>query len=774
MTTSLEDRIIPGVGKPDRVVRTVCSPNCTGCCGINTFVKDDRIVKVEPASFVEPGYERICIKGIAMAMERLHHPDRLTHPLIRAGERGGGEWRRVSWDEAYDYIAERLTANAERFGPESNAFVTMSGNYGFKALTVAQRAANCLGGTILSEAGLTSDLGGVMGALMTMGGAGSNEHRDLKHAKYLLFVGRNIADTNHSEMHFLLEALHAGAKLVAVDPRFSRTAAKADEWVSIEPGTDVAMVLGMLNVIVREELFKPDYVRAHTNLPFLVRDDDGAMLREKDIVAGGSWDLLVWDEATQRPMSAAQAVRPALRGSFTIDTADGGEIACRTAFDRSWDVWSEFTPQHASSICGVPAEQIERVARDYATADPAWLHVSTGNQRYGNGHTAWRAWITLAALCGNIGKQYAGFNSDEGLLTSVLTKPLDAWVAPGGKRGRHHRGTKMMDLIVSEQPYAIKSLWTTCYGFATQSPFFKRFLAEGLPRLDLFVVSEQMMTPAAEYADVVLPVVSYYEDDWDWVAGFQHYFVQLRRRTVPPIGESRNDYDIFAGLFERMGKGEDWRHDPEQLCEYTLKNHPDPLISAVDWETLKREGNAMVPLMRPHIPFRDMKFMTSSGRIELYQEQFRAFGEEALAWKEPLESRRTDIGRKFPFSLITYKHVHSTHSTHLMLPMITDQLGRPGLEVNPADAAPRGIATGDLVEVFNKRGSFRIHVQVVDSVRPGTIAMPQGWWQRAFVHGHPSDLGHIPANALQDAIIETNYPAYDVAADIIRVGDNAA
>jgi anaerobic selenocysteine-containing dehydrogenase len=181
---------VAGAVAPDRVVRSVCSPNCLGTCGVNVFVKDDQILKIEPASYPDPGFERICLKGIAMAKERIHHPKRVRHPMIRRGERGAGQWRETSWDEAYDYIAERMTHVAERDGWKANAWLGMTGNYGARAQTSKDRAANTLGGTLFTNGGLMSDLAGMLGLSTTLGAlVASNEVADIVHAKYMLFAG---------------------------------------------------------------------------------------------------------------------------------------------------------------------------------------------------------------------------------------------------------------------------------------------------------------------------------------------------------------------------------------------------------------------------------------------------------------------------------------------------------------------------------------------------------------------------------------------------------
>jgi molybdopterin-containing oxidoreductase family molybdopterin binding subunit len=782
---------VPPGTEPDRVVRTVCSPNCEACCGVNAFVRDDRIYKLEPAAFPEEHHRRICLRGIAMAVQRLHHPDRLTHPLKRVGARGEGKWQRVSWDEALDDIAARLARTAAEHGSAANAWMTMTGNYGFKSMTASARIANSLRGTLFTNHGMMGDLAAMMGYLPTLGvPTVANEHSDLPHARYVLVLGRNPADTAHSEMHYLFDALENGARLCVVDPRFSRSAAKADEWVGLRPGTDAAFVIGLLNVLVAEERIDADYVRRHTNAPFLVRPD-GRLLRWGELGAevrlvfdsapaaaavatGGETDaadpsdFVVWSAVLDAPVPSrgAAAAQAALGGTHTLALADGTAATCRTAWDRMLDVWAPYTPEHVAAICEIPAEQVRRVARDYASTNPAWIWLGAGLQRYHHGHLAHRSAITLAALTGNIGKDYAGANCIDGALFQLWYFAPEQWLAPGGRTGTRLPGTRMLETIASGSPQRIKSLWLQAYGFGTQAPNFDRFVREALPQLDLFVVTEQVMTGAAEYADYVLPCVSYFEDDEELVAGATDWYLQLRRRAVPPVGESRNDYEIFGAIAARLGQGEHWSMSAREVWRFVLDEHRNPLFASVDTATLERDGVVAIDIRRPHTPFKDLRFPTPSGRIELYTEQLLPFGEEVLLFREQLEGTRSTKAATYPFTLMSHKHVHTAHSQHTGLPWIRELLPEPRLEIAPGDAAGRGIADGDWVRVWNDRGRMVVRALVNPGIKSGTLAIPQGWWRKHFREGHYAELGHVVPNPAQDAIIETNYPVWDVLVDV--------
>lgn len=754
----------------DRVVRTVCSPNCSGTCGVLAYVRDDRIAKIEPAPYLEPGFERICLKGIAMAMQRIHHPDRLTHPLRRRGARGSGDFERISWDDAYELLVRELDRIAAQHGERSRAWMTMSGNYGFKATTSPERIANQLGGTVFTHGGMMGDLSCAMGYLPLLGvGSSCNDLADLHHARYVLIFGRNVADTDHSEMRFLFDAMDAGAHVVMVDPRHSRTAAKADEWIAPRPGTDAALVLGMIHEIVERKLHDASYLLRHTNAPFLVRDDTRALLRAGDLWPGqgDGYVVLCSDGSRAEPLEPAGA--SVLEGQVTVTLADGSTVRARTGWTIMREQWRQYAPERAARICDVPAAVIRRLAQEYATSSPAWIWTGAGPQRYHNGHRTHRAYVTLAAITGNVGKPYAGVNTLDGAYMRLGFNAPREWVEPGGARGHVLSGVHMQQIIASGEPYPVKSLWLTSYGFASQSPNFSRFVRDSLPQLDLFVVTEQLMTDAARHADLVLPCVSYYEDDMDLVGSGESWWVQLRRRAIPPVGESKNDYEIFRGLAERMGRGEHWRMDDEAICRFVLERHADPAIRAISWPQLLADGVSRVEIPRPHVPFGDMRFPTPSGRIELYTEQLARFGEEILAYAEPLEGARSALAQRFPLTLLSPKHVHSTHSQHTMLPWIREVLPDPLLDIHPDDAALRGIDDGDPVRIHNDRGAFETRAHVTEAVRPGVVSVPQGFWRAHFRAGHPAELGQIARSEVQEAIIETNYPVWDVLVQVERI-----
>jgi anaerobic selenocysteine-containing dehydrogenase len=766
----MQKRLVAGQIKPDKILRTVCSPNCTGSCGINAHVKDGKLLKIEPAEMPDPRYNRICLRGIAMAMQRVEHPQRIRYPMLRKGERGGGDWQRLSWDDAFDYLAEKLTKIADEYGPEANSWISMTGNYGIQSMMISSRIANSLGGTAFTNLGIMGDLGANMGYLATVGvHQEANEWPDVVGSKFIMMFGKNIADTAHSDMHFLFDAIDKGARVVSVDPRFSRTSAKADQWVAIRPGTDAAMVLAMMQVVIEKDLHDKDYIRRHTNATYLVREDNEQLLRYVDIDSSASEDYVVLDGNSELPVAATTTINSELDWRGEIQLAGGSKLSCRTGFNVMVEACREYTPEKAEAICEVPASVIRELAIEYATTDPASIWVGQGTQRYHNGHQAYRALISLAAITGNIGKRHTGVNWGGGSLLRFILATPESWLCPNGKTGRMYPGTRIHDIIEKSDPYPVKSLWAHNYGIGTQAPRRNHFIKDVLPELDLFTVSELVMTEGARYADIVLPVTSYYEEDADLIASWNNMYVQLRTPVIDKVGESKVDWEIFKGVAERMGAGDDWKMTPMESCEHLIKNSADPIFSNIDWEELKREGIVKAAINTPHVPFEDMKFATPSGRIEIYTEQLAKHDQGVPNFEEPTESNRQPRAKKYPLTFMTNHSLYSANATHMILPWIQEVQPEPRLDMHPVDAEKRGINDGDAIRVFNERGAFQANVTVTEAIKPGALNMIQGWWPEHFVEGHYSDVNSMPIDPAQETILETNYSVFDVSVEVEKV-----
>ena len=784
------ERVAPGPavfvnGEPehDKVARTVCAPNCVGSCGIKAFVKDDVIVKVEAADFPDKAYNRICLRGISNAMQRVYSPDRVKYPMRRVGERGSGEFERIGWDEALELIRDTMQYNMDTYGPASNAFIGMTGNYGVVPQVMNAMLANTYDGTQFTNFGIMGDLGVNLGFLPTLGvHQDASSWEDLRGAKCILMFGCNYSETNMQEMHFVFDAQDAGAKLVVVDPRFSRTASKADWWVPIRPGTDAALAMGMMRHIVEQGRVDEGYVRAYTNGAFLVDAGTGKL-----VMQDGAY--LVWDEAAgaaapvapmpdenkpaypsvevygEVPAACDVPAGAALYGSYQVEV-DGRQVEAKPAFQLLVESLEPWTPEQASSVCEVPAEDIVKLADLYTLETPCNLRVSQGTNRYWNGHLPTRALIQMAAITGNIGKRHANINWAGGTLMRFLFSLTAGAVLP---REGHFcstlPGTQWMDLVAKQEPYPIKFLWTQNYGWGTQGPEWNRLVEDVLPQLDMVVVSEQVMTPGAMYADLVLPVTSYYEEPFEIVTSWSNMYMQARQQAISPMWEAKTDYEIAQALADKFGILEEteWKLDCVEFARrHIIAENAIPEFSTIDFDELLEKGVVRANFKEDYVAFESMRFNTPSGKIELYTDALVEHGEQLACFYEPFEGNRSEKAATYPLTFMNCRTVYTTHSQHVQLPWIREMVPEPWLEMSPGDAAERGVETGDVVRVFNDRGEYRVKALVTPEIKPGCVNQRQGWWPKDFPDGrHYGGLLHMELNPAQDAIMETNFAPYD-------------
>ncbi len=778
-----------GTGQPeyDQVVRTVCAPNCVGSCAINAYVKDDALIKVEPGEFPNNAYHRICLRGISNAMQRVHSSDRVKYPMKLEGERGSGQYVRIEWDEAMDLIHEKMQSNIDTYGPTANAWLGMTGNYGVIPQIFPTMMAMTYEGTAFTNFGIMGDNACNMGFLPTLGvQQDSSCWEDLVGSKTILMFGCNYAESNMQEMHFVFDAQEAGSKLIVVDPRFSRTAAKADWWVPVRPGTDAALALGMMNYIVANGYHDEAYIRTYTNGAFLVDTSTKMLARQGD-------DYLVWDTASQKevPVQAlADDLKPAypsvevsgdlpsetqvpesaaLTGSYTVN---GVEV--KPVFQMLVESLAPYSPEAASAICEVPAEDIVKLANIYATETPVSLRVSQGTNRYWNGHLPTRALIQMAAICGNIGKEHANINWAGGTLMRILfALPPSAVMPYEGRVGSQFPGTQWYDAVIKQEPYPIKFLWINNYGWGTQGPDRNKLEKEVLPQLDFIVVSEQIMTPGAYYADLVLPVTSYYEEPFEVVTAWSNMYVQVREAAISQQWEAKTDYQIGQMLAEKFGIIDEttWKLDPKDFAQqHLIEGSLAPEFNTIDFNELTENKVVSANYPENFIAFESMRFQTPSGKIEIYTEGLVEFGEELATHYEPIESNRTEKAAQYPLTFMNCRTVYTTHSQHVQLPWIREVAPEPWLEIAPSDAATRGIASGDTVEVVNDRGSYQVKALITQEIKPGCVNQRQGWWPKDFVdQTHYSSLLQMTLNPAQDAISETNYSPYDNLVEIKKV-----
>jgi len=435
----------------DKVVHsTHTRANCFSACSWNLFVKDGIVWREEqnaiyqaPDASVPDMNPRGCQKGGCYS-QLMYEPSRLKYPMKRAGERGEARWQRLDWEAVLTEIADKLLDVAVEHGPDTIVYDNGTGNTDFGPSAGGEfRFFALLGATIMdSWAGAGDAAIGVAQSWGNFDADGTSD--DWFNADYLVVWITNPVYTRIPDAHFLTEARYRGTKIVSIAPDYNASSIHADVWLNPKVATDAALGLGMAGVIIGERLFKADYIREQTDLPFLVRKDNGRYLRQSDVEDGGKDDVFyVWDEKAgelaQAPGSQGDGTQdlrlgdvvPALAGTFSAKLASGRSVEVRPLFEALGEHLHNYTPEKAAAICGVGADTIRSVARDMARANSAMIMASWGSCKHYHSDLMQRTMCLLMALTGNQGKRGGGlrtgaFYTMDGWeeLSGVLEVPL--------------------------------------------------------------------------------------------------------------------------------------------------------------------------------------------------------------------------------------------------------------------------------------------------------------------------------------------------------------
>jgi anaerobic selenocysteine-containing dehydrogenase len=683
-----------------KIVHAVCTHDCPDSCGVLVTVDTltGRATKVQgdPSHPVTRGF--LCGK-VARYLDRVYSPERLLYPMrrrrdVRKGPLPKGReaeaFERISWDEALDAVATKLSAIAAEHGPESILPYSYAGTIGQLGYGSMDRrffhrlGASQLDRTICASAGgaaLTSVYGVRLGT----------SPQDFAHAGLIVAWGANIHGNNVHLWPFIEEARRAGAKLVVLDPYRTRTAALADEHLAIRPGTDGLLALAMLHVVFRDGL------------------EDTAYLHEC--------------------------------------TLGAEELRAHTLRD-------EHSPQRAAEITGIAAEKIEWLARAYATAGregrrPAVIRMNYGIQRSENGGTSARAVAMLPLITGSWKQRGGGLLlSTSGAFpynSKKLQMPELMQASPLGRDARVVNMSQLGRALTEMDAPPVKALFVYNCNAVAVAPDSERVLT-GLRRDDLFtVVHEQFFTDTTDYADIVLPATTFLESK-DLMGAYGHLFAQISQPAIAPLGEARSNVQLFGALAQRMGFSEAVFHDDADALISQALDVAHPFFAGVTKQRLEDEGHVALTLPQDahgaSLPFstRDW-FRTASGLGELTP---------VPVFTAPSESRSGSAGSgEFPLEFLPRKADNFMNTTfanlngHRHMERKTDGV----LEMHTTDARQRTIATGDAVCVWNSRGRITLAAHVGDTVAAGVVSARLDWHK---LSQHGANVNTLTSETLTD------------------------
>ena len=684
-----------------RNVIAACPHDCPDTCSMIVTVDNDKILEVRGNPDHPYTDGRLCVK-INHYEERVHSTDRVMHPLKRKGPKGSGQFERITWDQAIKEISDRWKAIIAKSGPTAILPYSYLGTQGIlNGLNVGDPFFNKLGATISERT--FCDSGASTAYMMTVGPTPGTDPESFAHSKYIILWACNTVSTNLHHWPIIDAAKKRGAKVIVIDPMKTRTSNHADWHIQIRPGTDTALAMGMINVVIAEGLIDKDYIDNYT---------------------------VGFDELAERA--------------------------------------KDYPPEKVARITGIPADDVRKLARDYATTQPSVIRIGVAVERHRNGGQTVRALTCLPALVGAWRHVGGGI-----LQLPIWAFPMNwgnlmrpDFITPGTRvLNQWQLGQALTGEMKLDPP--IESICIYNANPLVVAPEQDKVI-KGLLREDLFtVVSEHFITDTARYADIVLPATTQMEQE-EIMFSWGHFYLSYNNRAIKPQGECVTNTELFRRLAKAMGMDDPFfQRSDEQMIADSM-DWANPALQGITIEDLKTKGFARLKLGTPdkYLPHAEGKFPTPSGKVELKASMAAGGNFVVPVFRQGSNDHQDgspvdplpgyveyENDAKYPLNIISPKNHSFLNSGYAN---IARQLGHAGdqyVMIHPNDAQARKIVDGGTVEVFNDTGRFRALAKVTEDVMPGVLASPLGYWASTSISGSTvnavnsarfADLGRAP------------------------------
>jgi anaerobic selenocysteine-containing dehydrogenase len=683
-----------------KILKSVCR-SCHGGCGVLLHVAGDRLVKVEGDRDSPLNHGRLCPIG-TVTLDLVYHPDRLKYPMRREGPRGAGTWHRIGWDEALDEIAEKLEAIRREHGPEAIALGTGTGRHHIRWVS---RFGHALGTPNWCEPGFAQCFHPrVNTCILTFGDFPVSDFTGGTPPACMLFWGHNPLNSGpDGETRFnVREALDHNPKIVVVDPRETELSRRAEVWLQLRPGTDDALALAMLNVIIAEKLYDASFVARWTHGFDALADHVRPYTPE--------WaEPITW--------VSAEKIRAAARLFAEIKPAM-----------MEWGCAIEHTP---NCIQTVRAISLLPAITGNVDVPGGWVFGMHGLGRF-------------PSLIEHVSPQAAAkrLGADRFKLLGGEGADLPAAHIP-----------TLLQAMREGKPYPVKAFLV--FGNNTLTTYANSALVhESLMKLDFMVCADLFMTPTAELADIVLPAASWPE--LDQLAGLPTVAanVVLANQRAVRTFECKSDEEIFVELARRMKL---------PACTEPVEAVLDAQLKAgglnLSFAELKERGSITVPFT--YRKYEDHGFKTPTGKIELYSTRFEEMGYAPLpTYAEPPESplSRPDLVADYPLVLTTGARIpYFFNSEHRQIDKLRKAHREPVADIHPDTAQRYGIRNRDWMWIETRRGRIKQRARVTTGIDPRVIAAEHGWW---FPDEPAPEYGVWKSNV---NLLTDNAPPYDPA-----------
>jgi anaerobic selenocysteine-containing dehydrogenase len=650
-----------------KIVRSTCCI-CQIGCGILAHVDGEKVIKVEGDPDCPLCKGVLCMKGLA-SLDYLYHPDRLQCPLKRVGERGEGNWAPISWDEALDMVAGELSENKKKYGAESVAFIEGSFKGGTQGRHIA-RFANLFGSPNVTYQGHVCFVPRVEASAITYG---SYAIPDFEYPPSAIVLwGKNLLGNLQHVYRRMVKAMECGAKVMVVNPTNVAGVDRSDLWIKLRPGSDLALALGMINVIIEEGLYDSNFVQHWTSGFNELKAHVQEYTPEK--VADNTW-------------VAAEVIKQASRFYATNKPAC---LHWGNAIDYGINSF-----QTARALC--------------------ILRAITGNLETPGGDLRWSPIP--------INPNAPTYTLPEKLPPEVRQRSVSSTrkLIPAFFDLYKVVPQDVIKAMLYGDPYQIKAACILgCNPLLTYSNSQKVF--EALHSLDFLAVADMFMTPTAALADIVLPVSTHFEFNDIVVPHYSLPVVQVQQQ-VTRVGECRSDYEILRDLARKLGLGEYFWDIDEQCLDFILEP------AGISFEELKKIG--VLVGSKQYRSYLSRGFPTPSGKVELYSSKLKEWGFDPLpTYYEPPETPLSspDLLDDYPLVFTSRKNACYRHSSGRQIASLRETHPEPTTCIHPHTAEQLGIANGDWMYVETRRGKIKQKAVLSADIDPRVVVVDYAWW----------------------------------------------
>ena len=692
-----------------QIIRAACPHDCPDTCAMLVTVENGKAIKIEGAKDHPTTNGFLCTK-VNRYLERTYSDQRVLYPMKRVGTKGKGLFTRITWDEALATIAEKFRSIAQE-NPQSILPYSYAGTMGLvQSQSMDRRFFHKLGASLLDRTICAS--AGAAGYKVTIGASIGTDMERFDEAKLIVIWGGNPQTSNVHLMPKILAAKRRGAKLIAIDPYRSLTAEKCQQHLALLPGTDGALALAMMHVIIAENLIDADYIRQYT-LGFELLQE-----RVQDYPPSRVATITGLSEETIINFAREYATtKPAvIRLNYGMQRHAGGgmavrNIACLPALIGAWRDAAGGILLSSSGTFSLNTNALER---------PDFIPSGTRT-------------INMSA----IGDALLGVWRHPDNSTTPLNPPVKSLY------------------VYNSNPVAI-------------APDSGKVIA-GFAREDLFtVVHEIFQTDTADYADIVLPATTQLEQ-FDVHKAYGHLYVLANNPAIAPLGEAKPNSEVFRLLAARMGFDDPCFADSDEAIGAQAFNYDHERMRTIDFATMKTQGWQRLNVPEHYAPFAEGNFPTPSGQCEFFSETLAKQGMDPLpTYIPPRESVQTapQLATKYPLAMISPPAHSFMNSSFANLPSFLAAEKEPFIQIHPDDAGVRGINDGALVRVYNARGSFQLKARVTDKARAGVVVALSVWWKKLTQDG--GNANDVTSQELTDLGAAATF--YDALVEVERLG----